>query len=190
VLKDPQTDFTFTLSWSKSLLWTRFRKPENRNPSVLLAVLYGLTAPIGSPYRGFRIHNQTHNTLQGSFGWVISPSQRPLPDNTQHSKKTSILPPGFETAIPTSKRPHSHALDRAATGIDVQVAYRAMKYKGGVINFHVTNKNVGRTGVILLFIQMEVSGQHHALAAKPPGKNPSTHRLGSWVDPRDWMDDL
>jgi hypothetical protein len=62
--------------------------------------------------------------------------------------------PGFETAIPTSKRLHPHSFDRAATGIGVQVAYRAMKYKGGVITFYVTNTYVGRRGMVLLFIQI------------------------------------
>jgi hypothetical protein len=42
-------------------------------------------------------------------------------------------PKGFETAVSTSKRPHNHALGREATGIGVQMAYRAMKYKGVVI---------------------------------------------------------
>ena len=31
---------------------------------------------------------QTHHTRQDSSGRVISPSQRPLPDNTQHSQET------------------------------------------------------------------------------------------------------
>ena len=91
----------------------------------------------------------------GLLWFSDGPSQRPLPDNTQQSQKTtSMPPPGFKPAIPTSKRPHSHSLDRAATGIGVQMTYRAMKYKGGVISFHVTNTYVGRRGVILLFIQI------------------------------------
>jgi hypothetical protein len=63
-------------------------------------------------------------------------------------------PSGFETAISTSKRPHNHALGRAATEIGVQMAYTAMKYKGGIISFHVTNTYVGRRGTIVLFIQI------------------------------------
>ena len=62
-----------------------------------------------------QIHTHTH-TLWDSSGRVIIPSQRPLPDNTQHSKQTSILPAGFEPAIPASEQPQTHALDRAATG--------------------------------------------------------------------------
>ena len=49
---------------------------------------------------------------------MISPTQRPLPDNTQHSqKKTSMLPNGFEPTIPASEPSQAHDLDRAATGV-------------------------------------------------------------------------
>jgi hypothetical protein len=35
-------------------------------------------------------HTQTHHTRQDSSGRVISLTQRPLPDNTQHSQQTDI----------------------------------------------------------------------------------------------------
>jgi hypothetical protein len=35
---------------------------------------------------------------------------------------------------------------------------------------------------------MEVSGQLHALAALPPGKDPGTHWIGGWVGPRAVLD--
>jgi hypothetical protein len=47
---------------------------------------------------------------------VIGPSQRPLPANTQHSQETFTPQAGFKPAIPASKRPQTHAFDRAATG--------------------------------------------------------------------------
>ena len=47
---------------------------------------------------------------------MISSSQRPLPDNTQHSQQTSMPPTEFEPTIPASGRPQTYALDRAATG--------------------------------------------------------------------------
>jgi len=48
---------------------------------------------------------------------MISPSQRPLPDNTQyHNRQTSMPPVGFETTISAGARPYTYALDRAATG--------------------------------------------------------------------------
>ena len=39
-------------------------------------------------------HTATHHSRQGSSGRLISPSQRPLPDNTQHSQQTNIHAPG------------------------------------------------------------------------------------------------
>ena len=47
---------------------------------------------------------------------MISSSQRPLPDNTQHSQRTSIPPVGFEPTISATERPQTYILDRAATG--------------------------------------------------------------------------
>jgi len=38
-----------------------------------------------------------HHSQQDSSGWVISSSQRPLPDNTQHSQQTSMPPGGIWT---------------------------------------------------------------------------------------------
>jgi len=49
-------------------------------------------SPIGPrppPFRGFRDH-----TWYETFERVISPSQTPLPHNTQHSKETDIHAPG------------------------------------------------------------------------------------------------
>jgi hypothetical protein len=35
---------------------------------------------------------------------------------------------------------------------------------------------------------MGMGGQHHAPAALPPGKGPSTNRIGGWVGPRACLD--
>jgi hypothetical protein len=35
-----------------------------------------------------------------------------------------------------------------------------------------------------------MSGQLHALAALPPGKELGTHCIGGWVDPRAGLDDV
>ena len=48
---------------------------------------------------------------------MISPTQRPLPDNTQHSQQVTIPPAGYEPKFPPNERPQNHALDRAATVI-------------------------------------------------------------------------
>ena len=39
-------------------------------------------------------HTRTHHSRQESSRRVISPSQRPLPDNTQHPQQTDIHTPG------------------------------------------------------------------------------------------------
>jgi len=41
-----------------------------------------------------RSQTRTHHSRQDSSGRVISSSQRPLPDNTQHSQQTNIHVPG------------------------------------------------------------------------------------------------
>jgi len=41
-----------------------------------------------------RSHTATHHNRYDSSGRVISSSQRPLPDNTQHSQQTDIHAPG------------------------------------------------------------------------------------------------
>jgi hypothetical protein len=41
----------------------------------------------------FLNHTQTHHSRQDPSGQVISPSQRPLPDNTQHSPHTNFHAP-------------------------------------------------------------------------------------------------
>ena len=46
---------------------------------------------------------------------MISSSQRPLPDNTQHSQQTSMPSVGFEPTISAGERPQTYALDRAVT---------------------------------------------------------------------------
>jgi len=51
---------------------------------------------------------------------VINPTQRPLPDDTQHSRETDIhSPSGLEPAIPASEQPQTNALDRVATGTGI-----------------------------------------------------------------------
>jgi hypothetical protein len=65
-------------------------------------------------------HTQTHHTRLHSSGRVISPTQRPVPDTTLHSKETDIhAPAGFEPTIPPRERPQTHALYRAAAEIGI-----------------------------------------------------------------------
>ena len=86
-------------------------------------------------------HTQTHHTRQKSSGWVICPSQRPLPDNTQHSWETNVhATGGIQTTIPASERRQTHALDRAATGIGSE-HYR--EHKSTLVIIHAPTFEVG-----------------------------------------------
>jgi len=66
--------------------------------------------PVG---QGLLFHeiSRSHTT-----GRVISSSQRPLPDNTQSSKQTSMLPAGSKPTISAGERPQTYVSDQAATG--------------------------------------------------------------------------
>ena len=86
-----------------------------------------------------RSRTTTYHRLQDSSGRVISPTQRPLPENTQHSQQTSITPVGFERTIPASQRPQTHALDRADTRIGQKCEYSKRTCS---INFNVCFKHV------------------------------------------------
>jgi len=77
-----------------------------------------------SPVAGFSLlvlevswsHTTTRHSRQDFSGRMINPSQRPLPDYTQHSQQTSMPPVEFEPTIAAGERPKTYALDRAATG--------------------------------------------------------------------------
>jgi len=61
-------------------------------------------------------HTTTHHSRYDFSGRVISPSQRPVPDNTQHSTQTDIhAPGGIQTHNPSKRaavnprlRPRGH----------------------------------------------------------------------------------
>ena len=53
----------------------------------------------------------THHTRWDCPGRVIGPTQRPLPDNTQHSKETNIhYPAGIRTHNPSQRVAVDHRL--------------------------------------------------------------------------------
>jgi hypothetical protein len=54
-------------------------------------------------------HTQTHHIRYDYPGRVISPSQRHLSDNTQHSQQTDMPPVGLEPAIPAGERDYDCA---------------------------------------------------------------------------------
>jgi hypothetical protein len=96
--------------------WSSLTNEHNRT-EVIFPVALRADAGTWSPLTGLRDHTHwAHNTSYDSCGRVISPTQWPLPDNTQHSRPASTPQAGFEPIVPASERPQTHALDRAATG--------------------------------------------------------------------------
>ena len=91
--------------------------------SLMILISYNLTTFFGCPgpthYRGFMMTlYYTHHTRYDFSGLVISRTQRPLPDNTQHSQEADIRAlGGIRTRNPASEQLHTHALDRAASVI-------------------------------------------------------------------------
>jgi hypothetical protein len=87
--------------------------------------MHGVATPSGPGphrYRSFMI-TQLH-TLQSV--WLLWMSDRPDAGTSTwkhniHKRQTSMPPVVFESAIPASMRPHTHAFDRAATVISCMV---------------------------------------------------------------------
>jgi hypothetical protein len=93
-----------SLSWEEGL----FFLPWRNNPEWARA----------SSLSRLHDHTQTRHTRQDSSGRVISPTQRPLPDNTQHLQETDIHAVGeIRTRNPSKRTAQTHALDCAGTGI-------------------------------------------------------------------------
>jgi len=98
-----------------------------------LLVLFGATAPPPQVDHGHlihevsRSHTTTHHSRLDSSGRVISPSHRPLPDNSQHSQQTNIHAPGrIRTRIP-SKRAAADPRLRPRGHWDRQIAWYEYK---------------------------------------------------------------
>jgi hypothetical protein len=88
--------------------------------SDFFSCFISLSCPGPLPCRGFEI-TVGHNTLGRTPLDELSACRRDLYLTTQdnHKRQTSLTPAGFEPAIPASKRPQTHALERVATGIDL-----------------------------------------------------------------------
>jgi len=90
--------------------------------SFVIYFFYGTTSPQwarASSLSRMDDHTQAHHTLKDSSGRVISPTQKPVPDNTLPSQETHThVPSGIRNPQPqkaSSRR--AHASDRAATGM-------------------------------------------------------------------------
>jgi hypothetical protein len=69
-------------------------------------------------------HTHTHTHTLGRTPldkWSARRRDHYLATHNTHKRQTSMLPAVFEPAVPASKRPQTHILDRAATGIGVRI---------------------------------------------------------------------
>jgi hypothetical protein len=90
---------------------------------ILIFFFHGATTPSGPGpphYRGFTI-TLRHTTLGRTLLDGRSARRRDLYPTTlnTHKRQISMLPGRFEPSIPAREGPQTHALDRAATGIDL-----------------------------------------------------------------------
>jgi len=73
-------------------------------------------------------HTTMHHSRQDSSGQVTRSSQRPLPNNTQHSQQTKTYAPVvFEPTISAGEGPQAYALDRAAT-VTGSICFKLLEY--------------------------------------------------------------
>jgi hypothetical protein len=85
---------------------------------ILICVLPSRNSPTGPRpphYLGFMVTPRPTTLGTTPLGRV---TQRPIPNNIQHSQVTPIHDPaGFEPKVPTSERPQTQALDHVVPGI-------------------------------------------------------------------------
>ena len=92
-----------------------YKASQWRGKSLIVIAFVFLPVALG-PNAGHGLLTTTHHSLKDSSGRVISASQRPLPDNTQHSQETDIHAPGGtgthnlsrRAAVELCIRPRSH----------------------------------------------------------------------------------
>jgi len=117
VFRGTENPDIFLLQW----FWSLQRKRCSLWIVLLIVVFHGLTAPSGPEpphYRGFTI-TLRHTTLGRTplDKWSVRRRDTFLTTPNTHMGQISMLPAGFEPATPASERPHTHALDCAATAI-------------------------------------------------------------------------
>jgi hypothetical protein len=85
--------------------------------------------PKASSLSRFLDHTQTQHTPWFSSGQGTSRTQGSVPGNARHSQDRDRHP-CLQLAIQVSERPHTHDLDRTATGIGVQTIYYPLFARG------------------------------------------------------------
>ena len=94
---------------------------QHKKNSINMCLYFrGTTAPQCARTSLSRLHDLTHHTRYDSSGRVISPTEIPLPDNTQHSQETDIHAPcGIRTRNPSKRAAADPSLRPRAAGIGI-----------------------------------------------------------------------
>jgi hypothetical protein len=96
----------FTITYLKHILLILFFRGST-DPSGPMPLMWGFSITLK--------HATLSRTPLGE--WSARRRNLYLTTHSTHERQTSMLPAGFELAIPASKRPQTHVLDCAATGI-------------------------------------------------------------------------
>ena len=112
---------------------------SNIHYAVCFCLFLAQRSPVGQGlliHEVSRSHTTTHHSRQDSSGRVISSSQRPLPDNTQHSQQTNIHAPRWDSnprsQQASGRRPTPQAARPLGSAITQYVAH---------VNAHVNTNN-------------------------------------------------
>ena len=97
-------------NWSNSNCCQHFSTEQLRQ----MAFRHAVWKVKASSSSSLHDHTQTRHTRHNSSERVIIPTQRTLPDNTQHSEETDLYAPsGIRTHISSKRAEQTYSLDRA-----------------------------------------------------------------------------
>ena len=114
-----------------------------------------------------RSHTTTHHGRWDSSERVISSSQRPLPDNTQHSQQTNIHAPGGIQTHDLSRRAATDLCLRPCGHWDRRLEFRTKNFNNININIRYNNKPVSNTTKFLgLIIENTLSWEIDQILSK------------------------
>jgi len=103
----------------------------------------------GLPLRGFAITLTGHTTVGRTplDEWSARRNVLYLTTHDTHNRQTSMLPAGFEPAIPASERPQTHALECAGSGMGQYVKWTSL-FRYFTSGVYIFSRDLGATSKI------------------------------------------
>jgi hypothetical protein len=126
--------------------------------------------------RGFTITLETHHTQYDSSGRVTSSSQRPLPDNTQHSQETDIHAPGGIRTRKPSKRAAADPRLRLRSHWDRRLA----ALPNEILNKRLSKYGTPITAELILPVRIAINVNHKLLHPVTKQFHRNTFLRTSW----------